>query len=135
MVVHDECPCRQCLRDRKAEGPGGWPAELTRMIVCATCGNKRCPHATDHRHACTGSNEPGQKGGAYQSTTPHPAPAELLAARKLSEAARAMSEAAQAMLDLGLDEATQHAKELLGATKMVRRWELALRRIAAERAA
>ena len=58
-------------------------------------------------------------------------PYELLAARKLHAAERAMREAAQAMLDLDLDEATQHAKELLGAAKMVRRWELALRRIAA----
>lgn len=30
------------------------------MVVCATCGNKRCPHATDCRYLCTGSNEPGQ---------------------------------------------------------------------------
>lgn len=36
-----------------------------RMIVCPECGNKRCPHATDHRNACTGSNEPGQTGSAY----------------------------------------------------------------------
>lgn len=36
-----------------------------RMILCATCGNKRCPHATDHRHACTNSNEPGQPGSSY----------------------------------------------------------------------
>ncbi|MBW6637227.1 hypothetical protein KXT41_25380 [Salmonella enterica subsp. enterica serovar Weltevreden] len=31
------------------------------------CGNKRCPHANDHRNACTGSNEPGQEGSAYQA--------------------------------------------------------------------
>jgi len=36
-----------------------------RMILCSTCGNKRCPHANDHRNACTGSNEPGQAGSAY----------------------------------------------------------------------
>lgn len=36
-----------------------------RMILCAVCGNKRCPHATDHRHPCTGSNDPGQAGSAY----------------------------------------------------------------------
>lgn len=29
---------------------------------CHICGNKRCPHATDHRFKCTGSNEPGQIG-------------------------------------------------------------------------
>lgn len=37
-----------------------------RMIVCKTCGNKRCPKATDHRLECTGSNRPGQKGSIYQ---------------------------------------------------------------------
>ena len=36
------------------------------MRVCATCGNKRCPHASDHRHACTGSNDVGQTGSAYE---------------------------------------------------------------------
>ena len=64
-----------------------------------------------------------------------PDAAELLAARKLHAAERAMRDAAQAMLAIDLDEATQHAKELLGAAKMARRWELALRRIAAEKLA
>jgi hypothetical protein len=36
------------------------------MILCPTCGNKRCPKANDHRNECTGSNEPGQKGSAYE---------------------------------------------------------------------
>lgn len=36
-----------------------------RFVVCPDCGNKRCPHANDHRNACTGSNEPGQEGSAY----------------------------------------------------------------------
>ena len=63
------CQCRQCLRDRKS---GTWIGqfflleELSRMILCQVCGNKRCPHATDHRHACTGSNAPGQRGSAYE---------------------------------------------------------------------
>lgn len=38
---------------------------LQRMILCPACGNKRCPRATDHRFACTGSNEPGQFGSNY----------------------------------------------------------------------
>ena len=38
---------------------------VMRFIVCPDCGNKRCPHANDHRNACTGSNEPGQEGSAY----------------------------------------------------------------------
>jgi hypothetical protein len=32
------------------------------MILCKTCGNKRCPAAGDERYKCTGSNEPGQVG-------------------------------------------------------------------------
>ncbi|MDM3469824.1 ead/Ea22-like family protein [Citrobacter sp. Cb041] len=38
-----------------------------RFVVCPDCGNKRCPRANDHRNACTGSNEPGQIGSAYQA--------------------------------------------------------------------
>ncbi|MGY6251845.1 hypothetical protein ACXIVK_00175 [Paraburkholderia caledonica] len=41
-----------------------------RMVVCPTCGNKRCPHATDHRNACSGSNEPGQKGSSWEHVRP-----------------------------------------------------------------
>jgi hypothetical protein len=36
------------------------------MILCPICGNKRCPHATDPALACTNSNEPGQRGSAYE---------------------------------------------------------------------
>ncbi|GAB1836866.1 hypothetical protein MyNCGM121_36450 [Achromobacter xylosoxidans] len=50
-----ECNCAAC-RPHSVE---------MRMILCSTCGNKRCPHATDHRNPCTGSNEPGQPGSAY----------------------------------------------------------------------
>lgn len=35
------------------------------MRLCSICGNKRCPHANNHRLDCTGSNEPGQSGSAY----------------------------------------------------------------------
>lgn len=72
-MSEQQCNCRQCLRDRKDENPpgSGWPTELTMMILCPICGNKRCPHATDHRNACTGSNEPGQAGSAYAECKPH----------------------------------------------------------------
>ncbi|MGK3358696.1 hypothetical protein ACSLN9_18355, partial [Enterobacter kobei] len=51
-----DCWCRTCR-----------PVTMTdmRFVVCPDCGNKRCPHANDHRHECTGSNEPGQEGSAY----------------------------------------------------------------------
>lgn len=72
------CQCRRCLRERGDEVILGMrlivPVEMTRLILCQKCGNKRCPHATDHRHACTGSNEPGQPGSAYESCVPKPEP-------------------------------------------------------------
>lgn len=39
----------------------------SRMSLCPTCGNKRCPRATYHDHACTGSNAPGQKGSSWEN--------------------------------------------------------------------
>lgn len=64
-----DCGCYRCLEDRAAQGFTGqtpWSAAMRwTMIVCPTCGNKRCPHASDHRLACTGSNEPGQAGSIY----------------------------------------------------------------------
>lgn len=38
-----------------------------RMIVCSICGNKRCPHATNHNNPCTNSNAPGQKGSSWEN--------------------------------------------------------------------
>ena len=61
MKVYD-CWCFNCLKDMKENG---WPISLTRMILCPSCGNKRCPRATDHSLECTNSNEPGQKGSRY----------------------------------------------------------------------
>jgi hypothetical protein len=47
-------------------------ASSARMVLCATCGNKRCPHAADHRNECTHSNEPGQPGSNYPATAVAP---------------------------------------------------------------
>ena len=46
--------CLQCFKDA-----GDRPRI---MILCSTCGNKRCPKAEDHRYKCTGSNDPDQVG-------------------------------------------------------------------------
>lgn len=35
------------------------------MRLCPDCGNKRCPKATNHQHACTNSNDPDQIGSVY----------------------------------------------------------------------
>ena len=52
-----DCWCRTCC-----------PVTISdmRFVVCPECGNKRCPHANDHRNACTGSNEPGQEARIQQ---------------------------------------------------------------------
>ncbi len=71
-----DCNCRACWSERnegqKAASLQVGPEAFVLMnpigmpfIVCALCGNKRCPHASDHREACTGSNEPGQPGSIY----------------------------------------------------------------------
>lgn len=39
-----------------------------RFVVCPDCGNKRCPKATHHAHACTNSNDPGQPGSLWENT-------------------------------------------------------------------
>lgn len=58
--------CRHC-EDAALSRPGTSLAErlARRMILCPECGNKRCPKATWHENACTGSNAPGQKGSDY----------------------------------------------------------------------
>ena len=64
----EKCGCLRCADERGDGAMLGsvfFPAEMTRMYVCAICGNKRCPHSDDHRNACTNSNEPGQVGSRY----------------------------------------------------------------------
>lgn len=60
-----KCECTRCLTERDERTDYGWPITATRMILCEHCGNKRCPHANDHRNDCTNSNEPGQPGSNY----------------------------------------------------------------------
>lgn len=59
------CPCRKCWFAYCEANDIGL-MERGAFIVCVTCGNKRCPHATDHALPCTNSNEPGQKGSVYE---------------------------------------------------------------------
>jgi len=70
--MDDDCgACWECLKHKTVkmrfndDSYYDMPVVGTRMILCVTCGNKRCPHATDHRFTCTGSNEPGQTGSRY----------------------------------------------------------------------
>ena len=51
------CGCWECLAEMKEQT---W-----QMVVCVECGNKRCPHAADHKNKCTNSNDTGQVGSIY----------------------------------------------------------------------
>ena len=70
-----DCRCYRCTAELVEREPlpadeklfGTVDPRMARMFLCETCGNKRCPHAADHRHACTGSNEPGQPGSLYEA--------------------------------------------------------------------
>ena len=57
--------CHRCLENVRTEY--GIPITATRMIVCAECGNKRCPKAADHELVCTKSNELEQPGSMYSN--------------------------------------------------------------------
>lgn len=60
------CGCYACIGNEPAYPRSSWlTVGMTCMIVCALCGNKRCPHSTHHDNPCTGSNEPGQAGSRY----------------------------------------------------------------------
>lgn len=63
-VEKSNCYCYNCNKDYIEPGQV-FPYVTTCMILCPRCGNKRCPHATDHNLECTNSNEPGQQGSRY----------------------------------------------------------------------
>lgn len=83
--MSDECWCAECDETRRKaalDAGGSFSAYISRfMILCPDCGNKRCPRATHHDYACTGSNEPNQPGSAYV----FPVLTEEAKARRLAE--------------------------------------------------
>lgn len=68
------CGCIKCtdVRIEKAKSEGA-PLSLTFpgpqcpgwRYACEICGNKRCPHHSNHALACTNSNKPGQPGSVF----------------------------------------------------------------------
>lgn len=56
QIEYGNCHCYNCADAM---------TRMSRMIVCPKCGNKRCPHSTDHNNPCTNSNEAGQEGSRY----------------------------------------------------------------------
>lgn len=64
--VNAKCICHRCIRENDLRHSGqDFSLASSIMVLCPICGNKRCPKASDHRLACTGSNEPGQEGSMY----------------------------------------------------------------------
>jgi len=61
--LEKSCNCYKCTKARGVD-LRFWGQAV--MVVCPVCGNKRCPKASDHELACTGSNAPGQKGSVYE---------------------------------------------------------------------
>lgn len=57
-IMDNPCHCHKCASPEYA---------ISHMILCPKCGNKRCPKASNHELACTGSNEPGQVGSVYSA--------------------------------------------------------------------
>jgi hypothetical protein len=74
MMTTIDCWCYECRKDIPVSEAEDFARRfggivltegMCRMFLCPDCGNKRCPRATDHREACSGSNEPGQAGSRY----------------------------------------------------------------------
>jgi hypothetical protein len=67
-----ECGCLHCQGERRnrLSSEDMWKAlpgmDAHFRFACEICGNKRCPHHTNHRLACTNSNDVGQTGSAYE---------------------------------------------------------------------
>ena len=65
QCLHYRPECGSCHKCRSGRAEGALGITFGAMIICPICGNKRCPHATDHRNACTNSNAKGQPGSIY----------------------------------------------------------------------
>jgi hypothetical protein len=63
IVVFTEgelCGCRECLSAIDSVIESFYSVAGQGMVICFSCGNKRCPHAYSHKYLCTHSNEPDQ---------------------------------------------------------------------------
>lgn len=103
---YDICTCHACIERYNWRDILGQPLNIGRSIVCEICGNKRCPHASNHEFRCTGSNAPGQPGSIYYA-------AEIKAQRPRGNRAVALIVAALgAACAIGMLAAIWHAQGL-----------------------
>jgi len=63
--VDGQCTCHRCENARMQHETVTEKIMCRPFIVCETCGNKRCPKATDCDLDCSCSNDPGQTGSIY----------------------------------------------------------------------
>lgn len=59
-------PCHKCINEYDIRPVDSlFRLNSLIMILCDYCGNKRCPHASNHEMCCTNNNDPGQEGSVY----------------------------------------------------------------------
>lgn len=63
--MSDLCGCIRCYDERAQARVAAGRVGKGFRYACELCGNKRCPHHSDHRLECTQSNEPGQPGSVF----------------------------------------------------------------------
>lgn len=65
--MSDECQCIKCrsARHKNCKNLLGVLSDPSFRFACEICGNKRCPHHSDHTLDCTNSNESGQPGSVF----------------------------------------------------------------------
>lgn len=73
-----KCLCLSCVdeirlgpkqygKSAEAQSRFGWSGDWgTFRYACDICNNKNCPHHSDHKLACTNSNQYGQTGSQYR---------------------------------------------------------------------
>ena len=66
FATYADCLCITCCGARYRELSSEERLKYPFRYACEICGNKRCPHHTDHRLECSGSNLPGQPGSVFR---------------------------------------------------------------------
>jgi hypothetical protein len=60
--MSNTCGCIRCYSDLASKTPTTNMFSLHFRYACEKCGNKRCPHHSDHRLEFTRSNNQGKQG-------------------------------------------------------------------------
>ena len=60
-LINGGCLCIKCTSENNSP-----LAQKPFRYACEICGNKRCPHHSDHSRDCTNSNDTGQEGSIWK---------------------------------------------------------------------